>query len=126
MGQQAPIERPPNAFAKAMGQFCEIWRTKYGVPYYPTASDRNQLGRLLHSLPREVLQELPRAFNGYLADRDPFVAQQMRHCLRHFCTSGGMNKYLSNVLILTERTVRNNAAGEQWLAVQEAPNGTKR
>jgi hypothetical protein len=121
-----PADKPANAFVKAMGQFCEIWRTKYGTAYYPTAADKNQLGRLLHSIPRELLQELPRAFNAYLADRSPFVAQEQRHSLRFFCTSGGMNKYLSDVLILSERTARSNAAGEQWLAISERTNGTKR
>jgi len=88
---------PPgkNAFGKALAQFQEIWRTRYGVHYEPSSADRNQLGRLLQRLPVESAEELPRAFRAYLGDLDPFIVEKVRHSLSYFCTSGGLNKYRS-------------------------------
>lgn len=123
-GSLALVPFPPqkNVFGKALAQFCEIWRTRYGVYYEPTAADRNQLGRLLKGLSPAALEELPRAFRAYLGDLSPFVAQEMRHSLRYFCTSGGMNKYRASAPVLSAKEARGHAAGEQWEAMT---NGRK-
>lgn len=120
-----PYPPAQNAFGKALAQFCEIWRTRYGVYYEPTSADRNQLGRLLKGLSLERLQELPRAFRAYLGDLSPFVAQEQRHSLRFFCTSGGMNKYRASAPVLSEKEARSQAAGEQWEAMQEAADAER-
>lgn len=109
----------PDRFTRALGQFCEIWRTKYGVWYEPTAADRNQLGRLLSKLSPGGLEELPKAFNGYLGDRSPFLTERVRHGLAHFCTSGGFNKYRTPAVVVTsQREVDNARAAEQWSAMR--------
>lgn len=112
-----------NLFGSTLARFCALWRQRYGVDYVPTAADRNQLGRLLHGLPPEHARELPDAFKNYLRDLSPFVAQEMRHCLRHFCAAGGFNKYRSAAPVLTEREARTVAAGDQWLELQRGRGG---
>lgn len=91
MGETGEVK--PSPFFRALRQFCEIWRTRHGVWYEPSPADKNHLGRLISSLEPEMLKYIPMAFNAYLADTSPFVAQEQRHSLRYFCSSGGFNKY---------------------------------
>jgi hypothetical protein len=114
-----------NPFGRALAQFCGVWQGRYGVPYEPTPADRNQLGRLVRTLAGERLHELPIAFEAYLADLSPFVAQEMRHSLCHFCAAGGFNKYRAVAPILSRKEAATVASAEQWIAMQERTNGTK-
>lgn len=105
----------PTPFFKALRQFCEVWRTKYVASYEPDKADKNQLGRLVKQLTPELLADLPRAFRNYLDDFSPFVAQEQRHNLRYFCTSGGFNKYRVNAPVLSAREARGMEAGRQFV-----------
>jgi hypothetical protein len=116
----------PNAFTKALGQFCEIWRTRYGESYSPTPADRSQLGRLLSTLTAGALEALPKAFWRYLDDHDPYVAQSHGHSLCFFCSSGGFNKYRVEPLIMSSKEARGHAAGEQWLRMHEEMDNARK
>lgn len=105
----------PSPFFRALRQFCEIWRNKYGVNYQCTAADRNQLGRLIEQLDREGVGELPGAFYAYLGDLSPWVAQDQRHSLRYFCTSGGFNKYRVSAPVRSAKEARGIEAGRQFV-----------
>lgn len=111
-----------NPFAEGLRIFGEIWRHRYGVPYEPTPRDRNQLGRLLQAVPHDRLTELWGAFRNYLQDHSPFVAQEMRHALWYFCTSGGWNKYRTAPVLVTQKEARTLAAGDAWLAMRRGSN----
>lgn len=109
----APVKLTP--YWVVLGQFCEAWKARYGVNYQPTPADKNQLGRLVRSTPREMLGEYPAAFERYIADSSPFVAQEQRHSLAWFCTSGGFNKYRAAATVLSQREARNAEAVAQFV-----------
>ena len=103
------------ALAVALGAFCEIWEERYEEKYRPTPGDCAQLATLVRRTPAAELDELPRAFEAYLDDLDPFVAQQQRHSLRYFCTSGGQNKYRTSAPVLSAREARGVEAARQFV-----------
>lgn len=107
----------------ALGFFCEAWRAKYGARYVPSPGECKHLRVLLEQVGADAA-DLPMAFGRYLEDLSPFVAQDMRHSLLHFCTKGGFNKYRAVAPILTRREAATLAGGEQWLAMHgEGRNG---
>ena len=119
-GKPAPRVTP---YWVALEQFCTIWGARYGVPYSPTPADKNQLGRLIRTCNAEMLAALPVAFRGYLQDLSPFVAQEMRHSLQFFCTSGGINKYRTNAPAVSAKEARSAEAIRQFAngEVRHAP-----
>lgn len=107
----------PDAFTVALEQFKAAWGARYGVEYCETGKDRNQLGRLIKGKTPAELAALPGCFAVYLNDLSPFVAQDRRHDLAFFCTSGGFNKYRAKAPILSRSEAQTMAAGEQWEAM---------
>lgn len=113
MSQRAPARLTP--YWVALAAFCETWKARYGTSYQPTPADKNQLGRLVRNTPKEALGEFPRAFAAYLADSSPFVAQERRHDLAWFCTSGGFNKYRVQAPTLSQKEARTAEALRQFV-----------
>jgi hypothetical protein len=107
--------RPSNRFLVAMRQFAEVWETHYGVPYAFTPGDRNQLGRLMKDLTVIQVGELRAAFEAYLDDLAPYVAQEQRHSLRFFCTSGGFNKYRVSAPVVSRKEAMGIEAGQRFV-----------
>lgn len=122
----AAVATPGNPFRWAQEQFCSLWEEAYGAPYEPTPADLSQLGRLLRGLSREAVLELPRAYRGYLNDLSPFVAQEQRHSLRYFCTSGGFNKYRVEAPMLSAREAKGSMAVRQFVELTGGRNGNGR
>lgn len=116
--RQDPSGGAAAAFTAAMGLFCEAWKTRYGISYTPTAGDCGQLKALVTRASAETQAQLPRAFENYMADEDVFVAQKMRHSLTHFCTGPGLNKYLTETPIYSDKEARGRAAEDQWLRLR--------
>ncbi len=114
-------------YHRALALFCRLWEAKYGRPYRPTPSDRNQLGRALNTLQREDYPDVPVAFRNYLDDLGPWVAQDHRHNLTYFCTlpGGGFNKYRVIAPVLSKREAQSHEAGRQFLN-GDGDHGTKR
>ena len=96
-----------NLHSRLLEDFARQWSAMYGHPYSPTPAEKSQLGRLLQSLPPADADDLPRRFANYLADSSRFVAEEMRHSLKHFCTSGGANKYAVRVKVATTVAEKN-------------------
>lgn len=120
------VVKPVSAFAETLGWFCAAWKAAYRVDYAPTASDRNQLGRLIVKMPDQQRQQLRACFANYLRDLSPFVAQEQRHSLTWFCTKGnGFNKYRTVAPVLSAKEARTVAAGDQWEAMQEAADAAE-
>lgn len=110
--------KPPSLHDELLGAFCATWRAANGRTYAPTAKDRSQLGRLLGQLGKtspDLAPQLPDLFERYLADADPFVAQDQGHSLAYFCTSGGVNKYRVDRPALSEREARTKRAAERFV-----------
>jgi len=85
--------RDPNLFERILAMFCAKWQVVYGESYIPTPKDKAQLGRLIKQLPADHDTILGGCFDRYLANRDPFIVEKIRHSLAYFCTDGGLNKY---------------------------------
>lgn len=75
-----------------IGWFVDAWSKRHGVRYQVRGPDSGQVVRMMAALPRPIVDQLPKLFERYVADPDPFVAKQ-GHSLAFFCTSGGVNKY---------------------------------
>lgn len=110
------VVRPPSEFDHALQLFCALWEQKYGVKYIARGKDRNHLGRLLADIPRTELPGLRSAFINYLTDNSPFVAQEMRHNLTHFCNNDGFNKYRATATVMSAKEARGVTAAQQWIA----------
>lgn len=121
----APRGRPSNKFLDAIRQFGEAWEQHYGVPYAVGAADRNQMGRLIRDLDDAQRAELPGTFRNYLNDLSPFVAQEQRHSMRFFCTSGGFNKYRVSAPVLSAKEARGMEAGRQFINGEGAHAGKR-
>ncbi len=116
-------ENPPQGgFRPALAAFCSAWKARYGVSYIPSPAELNQLGIAVKRVPKN--EDFNAIFAAYLGDLSPFVAQDMRHSLLHFCTKGGFNKYRTSAPILSAREARGVAAGRRFINGEDS-NGRK-
>lgn len=99
----------------ALRLFCEIWKAHYGVSYYPSPVDCGLLKALVTRIGEAGMAELRSVFERYLEDASPFVAQEQRHGLKWFCTSGGFNKYRVTAPVLSAKEARGVEAGRQFV-----------
>jgi hypothetical protein len=124
----APGKRPAKGgraaglFETTLASFCAAWAQRYRAAYEPTPADRNQLGHLLNGLSQDAADALPEAFRAYLRDNEKFVAEKMRHSLKHFCAEGGVNKYRvrAGTEGFSERDLRGEIAKQEFLAMDLA------
>lgn len=112
-----PAPGAENPFTGLVAIWQRLWLEIRGARYDVTGPDRANFGRLLKTLPRDSLDELPELFERYISDDDPFVAKQ-GWSLSYFCTSGGVNKYRANgvpIAVLPERSRQTISAATRFL-----------
>jgi hypothetical protein len=120
----------PFSHSGLVSLFSAIWTEQYRETYMGTPSDQSNLGRLLRSFPdRAAIAAYPWEFSwrAYLADQTKWLAEEQRHSLAWWCTSGGVNKYRTQAKTVgySDRELRGMQSSETFDKALDALEGGK-